>query len=610
MADMADAADLAGLDGLVVLLGPDSAVGHAVAARRPDLAEAALRRWRHTAAGGSGDIVIEIADNRGPGDTRRARAMLRLARETGATAVLTNNVRYISPADSTVAQVLDAARGNIPLGAPRLPRHNGQAHLASAAEMSDRAAFLTDDDRRQGDRLLHDTMDLAMRCALDPAEDLGIGTRHLPREDGYTELRARCEQGLRTYRGNRELARDRLAHELKIIAVTDLAPYFVTVADVADRIRARGIRCAIRGSGAGSLVNHLLGISAIDPLDYGLIMERFLSPTRETMPDIDLDVESARRIEAYRVIIDAYGERSTATVCMMETYRARSAIRDVAAAFGLPRDEIGRLAKAFPHIRAAHIGAALTELPELRNSGLPSVKQLTGLFRLAERLDGLPRHVAMHPCGVLLSDGTLPDRTAITRSSGDDLPLSQLDKDDAEAAGVIKLDVLGVRMQSAMAYALTQLPEAVDLDALPRDDEPTFELIRSARTIGCFQIESPGQRELVTKVAPRDIGDLITEISLFRPGPVNSDMITPYLAIRHGLRDATYPHENLGEALRETGGVIIFHEQVLRVLDAMTDCGLPEADRIRRKLSVDQARRGRVVPRRGSRPRLRPAHNR
>jgi error-prone DNA polymerase len=577
-----------GLDGLVVLLGPDSDVGHAVAGRRRDLAAAALRRWQH-ATSGPGSVVIEITDNRAPGDTRRARAMLQMARDTGTIAVLTNNVRYISPADSTLAQVLDAARGNIPLGAPRLPRHNGQAHLATAGQMAARAAVLTDDDKRQAGRLLDDTMDLAMRCSLDPAADLGIGARHLPRADGNDELRARCEQALRTYRGNRDRATDRLAHELTIIEATGLAPYFVTVADVADRIKASGIRCAIRGSGAGSLVNHLLGISAIDPLDHGLIMERFLSPTRETMPDIDLDVESARRIEAYRVIIEAYGERSTATVCMMETYRARSAIRDVAAAFGLPRDEIGRLAKAFPHIRAAHIGAALTELPELRASGLSGVKQLTGLFRLAERLDGLPRHVAMHPCGVLLSDATLPDRTAITRSSGDDLPLSQLDKDDAETAGVIKLDVLGVRMQSAMAYALTQIPGAVDLDTIPRADEPTFELIRGARTIGCFQIESPGQRELVAKVAPRDIGDLITEISLFRPGPVNSDMITPYLATRHGTRAATYPHKDLRPALRETGGVIVFHEQVLRVLDAMTGCGLAEADRIRRRLAADQA---------------------
>ena len=571
----------AGLDqpaigpGLIVLLGPDSDVGRAVAARRPDDARSALDRWRERA-----ETAIEITDHRGPGDTRRARAMLRFARENRTLAVLTNAVRYLDPGDSPVVQVLDAVRRNVPLGSPGLPVHNGHAYLAGPAEMRAVAAHLT--SRPDADKLLQDTAEVAHRCFLNPARDLGIGSRHLPETDG--DLRRITEQALVTYPGDKERASRRLDHELDIIARTELAPYFLTVADVARRIKVRGIRVAIRGSGAGCLVNHLLGISAIDPLEHGLLMERFLSQTRETMPDIDLDVESARRIEAYRIILDGYGDSRCATVAMMDTYRARSAIRDVAAAFGLPAGETDAIAKAFPQIRAAHIGAALAELPELRNTNL-TIKNLTAVFRLAERLDGLPRHVAMHPCGVLLSDATLRDRTPVTPTKAEGLPLSQLDKDDAEIAGVIKLDVLGVRMQSAMAYALTQIPgEPVDLDAIGNDDEPTFELIRQARTIGCFQIESPGQRELVTRVAPRVIGDLITEISLFRPGPVNSDMITPYLAVRHRGQPASYPHEDLYEVLRETGGVVIFHEQVMAVIDTMTGCGLAEADRIRRRL--------------------------
>ena len=572
------AAPLAPGPGLIVLAGPDSDVGQAVAARRHDHALAALNHWRERA-----ETVIEITDHRGPGDTRRARAMLKFARETRTPAVLTNAVRYLDSAASPVAQVFDAIRRNVPLGTPGLPVHNGQAYLAGPAEMHAVAVRVA--GHSDAENLMADTGELARRCFLDPARDVGIGSRHLPATKG--DLRHITERALATYRGDKVRARHRLDHELDIIARTELVPYFLTVADVAGRIKDRGIRVAIRGSGAGCLVNHLLGISAIDPLEHGLLMERFLSPTRETMPDIDLDVESARRIEAYRIILDTYGDDACATVAMMATYRARSAIRDVAAAFGLPPGEIDAIAKAFPHIRAAHIGAALAELPELRDTNL-TIPQLTAVFRLAERLDGLPRHVAMHPCGVLLSDETLRDRTAVTRSSVDDLPLSQLDKDDAEIAGVIKLDVLGVRMQSAMACALTQLPEIVDLDGIPHDDEPTFEMIRQARTIGCFQIESPGQRELVTKVAPRTIGDLVTEISLFRPGPVNSDMITPYLDVRHRRRPASYPHEDLYETLRETGGVVIFHEQVMAIIDTMTGCGLAEADRIRRRLPAGE----------------------
>ena len=364
------------------------------------------------------------------------------------------------------------------------------------------------------------------------------------------------------------------------------------MADVAALISGRGIRCAIRGSGAGCLVNYLIGISGIDPLGHDLIMERFLSEGRQGLPDIDLDVESARRIEAYRAIIERYGEERCGCVSMMETYRARSAIRDAAAALGLPPHEIDAIAKAFGHIRARGIRRALADLPELRASNL-AIPQLTSLFRIAERLDGLPRHIAMHPCGVVLSSATLLDRVPVERSA-DGLPLCQFDMDDVEAAGMIKLDVLGVRMQSAMAYTLAEIErtrgEQVDIDAISQEDKPTFEMIRSGRTIGCFQIESPGQRELVTRLAPRGIGDLIVDISLFRPGPVNSDMITPYLDIKHHRRPACYPHEDLAGPLGETGGVVIFHEQVLRVIDAMTGCGLSEAERRRRQLSDESAR--------------------
>jgi error-prone DNA polymerase len=598
--------------GLIVLLGPASDVGQAIAARRPDRASKALARWRwHT------DAVVEIVDHLEPHSTFRAARMAELAAAVQVPAVLTNAVRYLDPAGSLAAQVLDAARRLVPLGSPQLVPHNGRAWLAGPADMSviaRRVAAAMSGRRASGVAigLLQATADLAADCALDPAADLGIGARHLPETQGdvarqQQELRARCEHAITRgrYRSavsrprgtSRRIAartaRERLDHELDIIERTRMAPYFLTVADVADRIRERGIRCAIRGSGAGSFVNHLLGISAIDPIEHDLLMERFLSPVRSTLPDIDLDVESARRLEAYRVIFGAYGQKRTACVCMMETYRARSAIRDVAAAMSLPPDEIGAIAKAFPHIRAKDITAALTELPELRRSRLAG-PQLATIFGLAQQLDGLPRHVAMHPCGVLLSDTTLLDRTAVQRSA-EGFPLSQLDKDDAEIAGVIKLDVLGVRMQSAMAYTLTEISrttgESIDLDAIRRDDEDTYAMIQQSRTIGCFQVESPGQRELVKKLAPRDIADLIVDISLFRPGPVNSDMINPFLRARHGLAEPRFPHPELRPALGETGGVVVFHEQVLRIIDVMTGCGLPDADLVRRHLSTEDGPR-------------------
>ena len=604
----------------ILLIGPASDVGQAVAARRLDLARSALDRWRDLGV----EVAIEVVDHLDtPGSTHRAARMAQLAQQANVPAVLTNAVRYLVPADSPVAQVLDAARHLVPLGSPKISSqvHNGHAFLASPAYMSAVAGRIAESFTSSARTLLRETEELALRCRLDPAADLGIGRHHLPEastlyldlyRSAQQELRGRCEDALAAGRYQsamarprgagraRRAARERLDQELAIIARTETASYFLTVTDIADRIKARGIRCAIRGSGAGSFVNHLLGISAIDPLEHGLLMERFLSPVRATLPDIDLDVESARRLEAYQVIFDRYGAERAACVSMMETYRARSAIRDVAAAMSLPPDEIGRIAKAFPHIRARHITSALKDLPELTSSNL-STPQLATIFGIAERLDGLPRHVAMHPCGILLSDATLMDRTAVQRSS-EGFSLSHLDKDDAEIAGVIKLDVLGVRMQSAMAYTIAEIArtsgpggdapnEVLDLDKIPRDDEPTYAMIKEARTLGCFQIESPGQRELVRKLAPESVSDLIVDISLFRPGPVSSDMISPFLRVRHGLQPPAFPHPNLREALAETGGVVVYHEQVLRILDVMTGCGLPEADLVRRHLSKDEGPR-------------------
>ncbi len=367
------------------------------------------------------------------------------------------------------------------------------------------------------------------------------------------------------------------------------ASYFLTVGDVTDLIREMGVRCAARGSGAGSLVNYLLKVSGVDPLRHGLLMERFLSPLRQALPDIDIDVESARRLEVYEAILDRYGGERCVCVSMMDTYRVRHAVRDVGAALGMPAGEVDAIAKAFPHIRARDARMALRELPELRASGLGE-QRLDLMFRLVERLDGLPRHIAVHPCGVLLSDATLLDRTPVEASYAG-FPMSQFDKDDVEDLGLLKLDVLGIRMQSSMAHALAEIKrvDGVELDlddegSVPFDDDRTFSMISQAKTLGCFQIESPGQRELVGKSGLETFEDIITDISLFRPGPVKSDMITPYLNAKQGWRMPHYLHEDLRPILGQTQGVVVFHEQVIEMIAQFTGCTLAEADEARRAL--------------------------
>jgi len=314
-------------------------------------------------------------------------------------------------------------------------------------------------------------------------------------------------------------------------------------------------------------------------------MERFCSPLRAALPDIDIDVESARRLEIYDQVFDFYKERA-ATVAMFDTYRARHAIRDVGAALSLPPMEIDLVAKSLPHIRARNISKSLENLPELKSLNLTSPLWRMAIG-LAERLDGLPRNLAMHPCAVVLSDIGLYDRAPVEMNASG-YPMVQWDKDDVEAVGLLKLDILGVRMQSTLAYALTEIDRTtnkkIDIDSIPLDDGPTFELIQSTKTLGLFQIESPGQRELVGKFAPESFNDLIIDISLFRPGPVKSDMITPFLNSRQGWKPRSMIHPDLAPILSDTEGVVVFHEQVIEIIATMTGISLAEADEKRRAL--------------------------
>ncbi|NUS51343.1 MAG: DNA polymerase III subunit alpha, partial [Nocardioidaceae bacterium] len=518
-------------------------------------------------------------------------------------------VRYADRRDAPTVDVLDAARRLVPLDLRHVDRANAEGYLKSGKEMAEvaeevcRYAGLGSDSAREAQHLLARTRVLADRCALHPRFDLGLGEVHFPEfqvvtgEDAARHrtadqvLRARCEGAIDRRYGSapRQRIWKRLDDELGIIGGLGYAPYFLTVADVTDLIKDMGVRCAARGSGAGSLVNYLLGVSGVEPLRHDLLMERFLSPLRQALPDIDIDVESARRLEVYEAILDRYGGERCVCVSMMDTYRVRHAVRDVGAALGMPVGEIDAIAKAFPHIRARDARMALRELPELRASGLGE-ERLDLLFDLVERLDGLPRHVAVHPCGVLLSDATLLDRTPVEASYAG-FPMSQFDKDDVEDLGLLKLDVLGIRMQSSMAHALDEVErlegERIDLDdeaQVPFDDPATFEMISAAKTLGCFQIESPGQRELVGKSGIETFDDIITDISLFRPGPVKSDMVTPYLDAKQGWAMPAYLHHDLRAILRGTHGVVVFHEQVIEIIAQLTGCTLAEADEARRAL--------------------------
>ncbi|MGW4436391.1 DNA polymerase III subunit alpha [Streptomyces sp. NPDC004596] len=595
-------------DGLTVLLGPDSDVGRALAAGRPDRAARLLAPWREVYGDALRlEAVWHGRAGTGPGSLRLAARTVGFAAEQRVRPVLSNAVRYADPGQGPVADVLDAARRLVPID-PRKELDSGEAWLKDAPAMleaAERIVAAAGYRRDTARRLLEQTGATAAECLVDPEDDLGIGTVHFPeahlvgagRRTAQRALASRAAAGMvRLGLGGRREYWERMHHELDIIAHHGFASYFLTVAQVVDDVREMGIRVAARGSGAGSLVNHLIGIAHADPVEHGLLMERFLSKERVVLPDIDIDVESARRLEVYRAIIGRFGAERVATVSMPETYRVRHAIRDVGAALSMDPAEIDRVAKSFPHIRARDARAALEELPELKE--LAGEREKYGrLWELVEGLDALPRGVAMHPCGVLLSDASLLARTPVVPTSGEGLPMSQFDKEDVEDLGLLKLDVLGVRMQSAMAHAVAEVERAagerIDLDAVAPGDPATYGLIRSAETLGCFQIESPGQRDLVGRLQPSTFHDLVVDISLFRPGPVAADMVRPFIEARHGRAPVRYPHPDLEEALKDTYGVVVFHEQVIDIVSVLTGCGRGEADRVRRGLS-DAESQGRI----------------
>ncbi|MFH8368126.1 DNA polymerase III subunit alpha [Streptomyces sp. NPDC018031] len=629
--------DLAGaaadaLAPLTVLLGMDSGVGRALAAGRPDRAARLLAPWRELFGDALRlEAVWHGRTGTGPGSLRLAARTVGFAAEQGVPAVLSNAVRYADPGQGPVADVLDAARRLVPVDLRRpAALDSGEGWLKGPEDMARIAGRIVEAAGFRQDaahRLLAETRRTAAGCVVDPEDDLGLGSVHFPEphlvgagggtagRPGRTAgrvLRERCAAAMVLRGHDRDERRwRRLEDELRTIDRLGFASYFLTVAQVVDDTRALGIRVTARGSGAGSLVNHLLGIAHADPVEQGLLMERFLSVRRRALPDIDIDVESARRLDVYRAIFDRFGAARVATVAMPETYRVRHAVRDVGAALGMDPAEVDRIAKSFPHIRARDARAAIAELPELRElreRGEPAVPRVDGwaqnrfggFWGLVESLDALPRGMAMHPCGVLLSDAGLLGRTPVVPTSGEGFAMSQFDKDDVEELGLLKLDVLGVRMQSAMAHAAREVERVtgrpLDLDdpaQVPPGDRATYELIRSAETLGCFQIESPGQRDLVGRLQPATFHDLVVDISLFRPGPVAADMVRPFIDARHGRARPRYPHPHLEEALRETYGVVVFHEQVIRILSIMTGCEPDLADEARRALS-DPGRQGRV----------------
>ncbi len=511
-------------------------------------------------------------------------ALLALAERENLPVVATNDVHYATRDGHRLHDVLVAIRHLATLDESHHQRRgNSEAHLKSAAEM---ARLFAD----RPDALAH-TLEIAARCNVT----LHHGVQDLPKfpvpssfagdEEQSIYLRWLCQAALIRRFGAEpgERARDTLDHELSVIGQLGLANYFLIVWDIMRFARSQGIRCQGRGSAANSLVAYLLEITPIDPLAHDLVFERFLSQERPSLPDIDIDFDALRREEVIQYVYQRYGRDHAAMACTFVTFQSRSAIRDVGRSLDFPPDLIDALA-------SWQIGAwkRLAEAnwlcrSELRRIGKPQLQQcldsecskpaiqpfLQLLLRLCQEIHGLPRHLGIHNGGMVLSGPPLAEIVPLEPATMEARTVCQWDKDALEDVGMVKIDLLGLRMLSALEEALGVVEETTgrrpELDRLAFDDPAVYDMICSGDVIGCFQVESRAQAQLIPHFRPRCFEDLIVEISLIRPGPIQGNMVQPYLRRRMRKEVVTYLHPLLEPALAETLGVIVFQEQVLKV---------------------------------------------
>ena len=490
-------------------------------------------------------------------------------------------VLYHRPGRRDLQDVLTAIRHGVPLGnAGRRLRPNAEHSLLSPARFTELFA----DDPEAVAR----TLEIADGCrfSLDeiryryPAEDLPDGV------DSSARLRELTLRGAaRRYpQGVPEAVGRQLAAELALIEELDYGGYFLTMHEIVRFCREREILCQGRGSAANSAVCYCLGITAVDPVQMGLLFERFLSRERAEPPDIDLDIMHSRREEVIQFLYRKYGEGRAAMVANTVCYRTRSAIREVGKALGFSERSLDRLARSFSHREPLSKDGLLAAGWSLEN---PAIHHL---IRLVNEIQGFPRHLSIHPGGFLLGEEPVSHLVPVENAAMEGRTIIQWNKDDIEELGLFKVDLLGLGAltQLDLCFRLLRSSRGLDLSManIPADDPETFAMIRRAETVGVFQIESRAQMAMLPRLLPRNYYDLVIEVSIVRPGPISGGMVHPYLRRRRGEETVEYPHPSLRPVLEKTLGIPLFQEQVMRLAVVAADYTAGEADQLRRDMAA------------------------
>jgi len=528
---------------------------------------------------GPGQVHLELQRHLLPHeDALHARA-LDLARRDRRPIVATNGVRLARPEQKPLHDVLTSIRNHTTVArAGTLLIPNAEAHVKTAAQMARLFAHAPEavhNAARIAERVTHSLDSLRYRF---PAAPVPAG------ETPFSHLYALAQEGAtRRYRPMSPAAARQIAHELDIIERLELAGYFLIVQDIVRFCVESGILCQGRGSAANSAVCYCLGITAVDPVRLDLLFERFLSEERSGTPDIDLDIEHERREEVIQYVYDRYGRDRAAMVNEVISYRGRSAIRDAGKALGLSLEQVGLLNKGL-HGRGAD-DALDRSSPAVLDAASPQAERLRDL---AGQIQGLPRHIGIHVGGMVVSHGKLIETVPVEPATMPGRTVIQWDKDDCERLGLVKIDLLGLGMLTMLRKAIDLVREhrdtEIDLAQLPHDDPAVYDRICAADTVGVFQIESRAQMNTLPRLRPRCFYDLVIEVALIRPGPIQGQMVHPYLRRRAGEEPVTYPHPSLKPILERTLGVPLFQEQGMKVAIVAAGFTPAQADRLRRAM--------------------------
>jgi error-prone DNA polymerase len=565
------------LDGCLVIWLPR-------AGRAPSQPQEADGRWLRERFSGRLWIGVELLT--GGFDARRLELLETLGKTLDLPLVAAGDVHMHRRSRRALQDVLTAIRLNTPLqalGYAVFP--NGERCLRPLQRLRELYPA----------PLLAQTLEIAERCnfTLDelryeyPEEIVPAGatpTSHL------RELTERgCAQ--RYPAGAPRAVRENIEHELRLIAELKFEPFFLTVHDVVEHARSRGILCQGRGSAANSTVCYCLRITEVDPSRMSMLFERFISKERNEPPDIDVDFEHERREEVIQYIYGKYGRERAALAATLICYRPRSALRDVGKALGLDLAQVDRLARGMQWWDGQRIDPE--RIRALRVD--PEDPLILRLISLATEILGFPRHLSQHVGGFVIARGRLDELVPIENAAMPDRTVIEWDKDDLDALGLLKVDVLGLGMLSAIRRTFelikgfgrpSVLAGKIDLAAVPSEDKAVYEMICRADTVGVFQIESRAQMSMLPRLRPRNYYDLVIEVAIVRPGPIQGEMVHPYLRRRNGEEAVTYPSEDVEAVLKRTLGVPIFQEQVMQLAIVAAGFSPGEADRLRRAMAA------------------------